>query len=166
MHYLPIDIWNTIAEKHLLLTPWARVTFAFTDARERDRWLQIEANQLLRLGYNDAVIMAYQDILPTFLENEAMKQYEKAQHNYEVITIGVKQVRNIYEAVKVIEKDYVELSNPVLIQQLKYLLRRKVIAELWGFLDPWELTEMLEENRPYSYPTPPHVTPIPLPSDG
>jgi hypothetical protein len=78
MTNVPQYIWNELAKAVTLRTAWAKRMFALNQDQVVDE-LNKQAKQMEQQGTPDAVISAYQDVLPLWIERQAISEYvEKA----------------------------------------------------------------------------------------
>ncbi|MFN1834790.1 hypothetical protein AB2B38_005965 [Balneola sp. MJW-20] len=104
MTQLPQPIWNQIAFEYQLETQWAKDRFRMNED-EISETLDTEAKKLSLQGYSNKAILAYQTILPFYLEKKAIHDFFMKDNDPEIIKM-IPLPNSLHEARLIVEAEY------------------------------------------------------------
>jgi len=147
MYQVATRFWNEIAATQVLKTEWAKVLFAM-NSEEMLEALDAQANALETRGIPNAVILAYQQMAPLLVENDAISRYIVATENLS-LRAAMPEVATVDEAV------YLAAAERSLNQE-----QARILASLLEALVSWPSAPRMPDSEPDSSPISANVGPM------
>jgi len=104
MNQVPHQIWNAILRTTPVATRWAEKLFSL-NGEQLEAELEKQAGKMAAAGYDNKVIVAYQDILPIYLERVAITKYISRTEQH-LLRQALPEVTSISEAVYLMFREH------------------------------------------------------------